>query len=86
MAYNKKADANYRKKTQSFALKYFATDIQEGLRLKYYIESNGISCNAYLKELVKRDLDSKGIKYTNNMDNIDIWLYYYKSIYIIGKN
>lgn len=38
MAYNKKADANYRKKTQSFALKYFATDIQEGLRLKHYIE------------------------------------------------
>ena len=69
MAYNKKADANYRKKTQSFALKYFATDIQEGLR---YIESTGISCNAYLKELVKRDLDSKGIEYTDNIDNMDV--------------
>lgn len=72
MAYNKKADANYRKKTQSFALKYFATDIQEGLRLKHYIESTGISCNAYLKELVKRDLDSKGIKYTDSTNSIDL--------------
>lgn len=69
---NRKAVAKYAKKTQSFALKYFATDIQEGLRLKHYIESNGISCNAYLKELVKRDLDSKGIEYVDSMDNIDV--------------
>lgn len=69
MAYNKKADANYRKKTQSFALKYFATDIQDGLRLKYYIEKNELSCNAYLKELVKRDLDNKGVAYPDMIDN-----------------
>lgn len=68
MAYNKKADANYRKKTQSFVL----NDIQEGLRLKAYIERNGISCNAYLKELVKRDLNSKEIKYTDNMDSTEL--------------
>ena len=69
---NRKAVAKYAKKTQSFALKYFATDIQEGLRLKHYIESTGISCNAYLKELVKRDLDSKGIKYTDSIDSTDL--------------
>ena len=69
---NRKAVAKYAKKTQSFALKYFATDIQEGLRLKHYIESNGISCNSYLKELVKRDLDNKGIEYADSMDNVDI--------------
>lgn len=69
---NRKAVAKYAKKTQSFALKYFATDIQEGLRLKHYIESNGISCNAYLKELVKRDLDSKGIEYADSMDSTDL--------------
>lgn len=69
---NRKAVAKYAKKTQSFALKYFATDIQEGLRLKHYIESNGLSCNAYLKELVKRDLDSKGIEYADSMDSTDL--------------
>mgnify|MGYP003213357931 FL=1 len=69
---NRKAVAKYAKKTQSFALKYFATDIQEGLRLKHYIESNGISCNSYLKELVKRDLDNKGVEYADSMDNVDI--------------
>ena len=69
---NRKAVAKYAKKTQSFALKYFATDIQEGLRLKHYIESTGISCNAYLKELVKKDLDSKGIGYTDSIDSTDL--------------
>lgn len=64
----KNAYKKYNKKKQTFALVYTPTDIQEGLRLKHYIESNGISCNAYLKELVKRDLDSKGIGYTDNTD------------------
>ena len=48
-----------------YSLVYTPTDMQEGLRLKQYIESTGISCNAYLKELVRRDLDSKGIEYIN---------------------
>ena len=69
---NRKAVAKYAKKTQSFALKYFATDIQEGLRLKHYIDNADISCNAYLKELVKRDLDNKGIEYTDNTDSTDL--------------
>lgn len=64
MAYNKKADENYRKKTKAFAIKYFATDISEGKRLQAYLDSTGVSANSYLKELVKRDLDSKGIPYT----------------------
>ena len=66
---NRKAVAKYAKKTQSFALKYFATDIQEGMRLKTYIDNNNLSCNAYLKELVKRDLDNKGVAYPDIMDN-----------------
>lgn len=66
---NRKAVAKYAKKTQSFALKYFATDIKEGMRLKTYIDNNNLSCNAYLKELVKRDLDNKGVIYPDIMDN-----------------
>lgn len=64
----KNAYKKYNKKKLPFALVYTPSDIQEGLRLKAYIERNGISCNAYLKELVKRDLDSKGIEYIDNMD------------------
>ena len=63
MAYNKKADENYRKKTKAFTIKYFATDISAGKRLQAYLDSTGVSANSYLKELVKRDLDSKGIPY-----------------------
>ena len=61
----KNAYKRYNKKKLPFALVYTPTDIQEGLRLKAYIEETGISCNAYLKELVKRDLDEKGIEYIN---------------------
>lgn len=64
MAYNKKADENYRKKTKAFTIKYFATDISEGKRLQAYLNSTGVSANSYLKELVKRDLDAKQIPYT----------------------
>ena len=63
MAYNKKAQKKYAEKTMSFALKYTPTDIQEGNRLKAYLTSSGISCNAYLKELVRKDLDKKEIGY-----------------------
>lgn len=63
MAYNKKADENYRKKTKAFAIKYFATDISEGKRLQAYLDSTGVSANSYLKELVKRDLDNKQVPY-----------------------
>lgn len=68
MAYNKKADENYRKKTKAFTIKYFATDISEGKRLQSYLDNTGVSANSYLKELVKRDLDSKGISYPNIED------------------
>lgn len=63
---NRKAVKKYSKKTKSFALKYYATDIEEALRLSKYLEDNNISCNSYLKQLVKEDLDSK---------RIDYWLY-----------
>ena len=67
MAYNKKADENYRKKTKAFTIKYFATDISEGKRLQAYLDSTGVSANSYLKELVKRDLDRKNIHYISDV-------------------
>lgn len=44
-----------------FSVNYRLTDIQEGQRLKSYLETTGQSANSYLKELIKKDLDSKGI-------------------------
>ena len=67
MAYNKKADENYRKKTKAFTIKYFVTDISEGKRLQAYLDSTGVSANSYLKELVKRDLDRKNILYISDV-------------------
>lgn len=47
----------------SFTLKYYATDIQEGKRLESYLKTINMSTNQYLKELIKRDLDSKAVPY-----------------------
>lgn len=54
---NKKQDG-YR---IQFSVNYRLTDLQEGQRLKAYLETTGQSANAYLKDLIKKDLDSKGI-------------------------
>ena len=65
MAYNKEAQERYRQKSIQFSINYRPTDIDEGTRLKAYLEQSGQSANAYLKSLVKADLDSKGIEYPN---------------------
>lgn len=61
MAYNKDAQKKYSEKTMTFAVKYYPTDIKEGQRLKKHLEETGQSANSYLKELIKKDLDKKGI-------------------------
>lgn len=58
---NRKAQKKYREKTVSFAIKYSAVDAEQGKRLKEYLTSTGQSANSYIKELIKRDLDNKGI-------------------------
>lgn len=57
----KKADKKYREKVKVFTIKYTPTDISDALRLQSYLDSIDISCNQYLKNLVKKDLDSKKI-------------------------
>ena len=57
----RKAQKKYDDKSMMFAVKYRPTDIEEGKRLKVYLESTGQSANSYLKELIKKDLDSKGV-------------------------
>lgn len=68
MAYNKDAQKKYNEKVKMFALRYTPTDIKDGKRLEKYLKDNNLSCNAYLKNLVKKDLDEKGIDYLTESD------------------
>ena len=63
MAYNKKADENYRKKIDRMAIKYSIAEQNESERLRAYLKESGISANSYIKGLIKADLDGKGIPY-----------------------
>ena len=62
----KKADKTYREKNKplTFAVAYKVTDINEGLRLKTYLNNTNQSANSYIKLLIKNDLDKKNIPYT----------------------
>jgi hypothetical protein len=52
------------------------TDIQDGERVKAYLEQTGQSANSYIKALIKADLDAKGFNVdsyadTENKNNND---------------
>jgi len=67
MAYNAKAQKKYRDKSIQLAVNYRpGTDIQDGQRIKTYLEKTGQSANSYIKALIKADLDAKGF----NVDNV----------------
>lgn len=56
----KEAYKRYREKRIQLAVSYSLLDIKEGQRVKAYLEQTGQSVNSYIKELIKKDLDSKG--------------------------
>ena len=61
MAYSKKSQADYKKKLKQFKIQYNLQDNVEGLRLQKYLDNTKQSANSYLKDLIKKDLDEKGI-------------------------
>lgn len=62
MVYNPKAQDKYRRKSINLACVYRpGTDIAEGTRVKQYLASTGQTANAYIKALIKADLDAKGV-------------------------
>ncbi len=67
MAYSKKAQSTYDKKIVQFKTKYSLSELQDGERVKAYLEQTGQSANSYIKQLIKADLDAKGF---NNVDSI----------------
>ena len=65
----KRANKTYREKHKPIQITVqYKTDKNEGLRLKQYLSDNGLTANQYLKSLIKRDLDSKGIAYPDSTD------------------
>lgn len=62
---HRRADKVYKDKHKpiNFTVQY-NTDKLEGQRLKAYLAQTGQSANSYIKELIKADLDSKGVEYT----------------------
>ena len=68
----KRADEKYRlaHNVITKTIAYKKADIAEGQRLVAYLDSTGQTANAYIKALVKRDLDAKGVSYPGNTDNI----------------
>ncbi len=64
----KKAYKTYNSKSIQLAVNYRPTDIQDGERIKAYLEQTGQSANSYIKALIKADLDSKGF----NVDSVTI--------------
>lgn len=61
------AQKRYEKKRskdcKTYAIKYTPVDMIESDRLQVYLKSVGMSANAYIKNLIKKDLDEKGIPY-----------------------
>ena len=59
----KRAQDKYNKKRVVVSTTFRENDMKEYNSLKKYLEMNNLSVNSYLKDLIKRDLDSKGITY-----------------------
>lgn len=62
-----KSQIEYEKKRMkqcaSYTVKYTPKEKNESDRIDEYLKSIGISANAYIKSLIKRDLDNKNIPY-----------------------
>lgn len=66
-----KSQIEYEKKRMkqcaTYTAKYTPKERQESNRIDKYLQDIGISANKYIKELIKRDLDSKNIPYISDV-------------------
>lgn len=72
MAYNKEVQSRYRRKIAQFKAEYSLSeeDKREALRIRAYLKQSGQSANAYIKALIKSDLDAKGVPYPDNTEGV----------------
>lgn len=61
MAYSPKSQKTYNSKCHYFSIKYTPVESDQAEKLKAYLKKTGQSANSYIKDLIKRDLDNKGV-------------------------
>lgn len=61
MVYSPKSQKTYNSKCYYFSVKYTPAESDQADKLKTYLKETRQSANAYIKDLIKRDLDKKGI-------------------------
>lgn len=62
----KRANRAYRERHKPIQLSVqYKTDKIEGERIKQFLEQNGLTANAYIKSLIKKDLDEKNFYIDN---------------------
>ncbi len=61
MAYSAKSQKDYNDKCNRITLKYTEKETNEFKRLMDYVSKNGLIKTTYIKDLIKKDLDEKGI-------------------------
>lgn len=70
-----KSQIEYEKKRMkqcaTYTVKYTPKEKNESDRIQAYLKSTGISANAYIKLLIQRDLDEKGIAYPDTPEKED---------------
>lgn len=61
MAYNYESQKKYNNKCKRMQIKYGISDYTDYEALEKYLSDNNISFNAYCKQLIRKDLESKGL-------------------------
>lgn len=72
MSYSPASQKKYGNKCKTYAIKYTPAEIAESARLSAYLAQTGQSANAYIKSLIKADLDSKNVPYPPQEPDNDI--------------
>lgn len=62
MAYSAKSQKTYNDKCYRFSIKFVPSEKEEVRRFKEYLKESGETANSYIKELIKKDLNEKGIQ------------------------
>ncbi len=71
MAYSKESQKRYNDQRVQYNISWKSKeDKKEGMRLKTYLEQSGQTANIYIKELIKKDLDNKGVVYLESEKEI----------------
>lgn len=59
----KRYEKKMAKDCKNYTARYKSAELAEMKRIDSYLSENGISANAYIKQLIKNDLDAKNIPY-----------------------